>query len=198
MLVRNLVEQLKTRMAEERRFIQIVTGPRQTGKTTALLQVLEFVPAPGRYISADDPALISPEWLRSEWEQARLMAQGSPAGEYILAVDEIQKIPLWSAMVKLLWDEDTRRKIPLKVILSGSSSLLIQKGLSESLAGRFEALHCSHWSYGECKAAFGYSLEDFLFYGGYPGRRPSKRTGNAGPAISAHPLWSPSSPGTYF
>ncbi|MDR2553767.1 MAG: ATP-binding protein, partial [Treponema sp.] len=156
-------------MAEKRRFMQIITGPRQTGKTTAILQAMESLPVPVRYISADDPVLISSEWLRSEWEQTRLMAQEGTAGGYILVVDEIQKIPQWSAMVKLLWDEDTRRNIPLKVILSGSSSLLIQKGLTESLAGRFEVLYCSHWSYRECRAAFGYGLDDFLFFGGYPG-----------------------------
>ena len=168
MFKRNLVEQIKNRMNENRGFMQIVTGPRQTGKTTAILQALESPGRPHHYVSADDPTLVSVEWLRNEWEKARQMQKQS-GKEFCLAIDEIQKIPQWSSMVKLLWDEDTRKKIPIKVILSGSSSLLIQKGLNESLAGRFEVLFCPHWNYKECKTAFGFSLEDFLFFGGYPG-----------------------------
>ncbi|GHV84521.1 ATPase AAA [Spirochaetia bacterium] len=168
MFVRKLVGQIKIRLEEKRRFIQIVSGPRQTGKTTAVLQALESLSVQHRFVSADDPVFSSPEWIRNEWEQARMMYRETKK-EVILAIDEIQKIPQWSAMVKLLWDEDTRKKIPLKVILLGSSSLLIHKGLTESLAGRFEVLHSPHWNYGECKAAFKYRLEDFLFFGGYPG-----------------------------
>jgi predicted AAA+ superfamily ATPase len=168
MYKRKLVGQLEERMREKRRFIQIIVGPRQTGKTTALTQALDSLSARNHFVSADDPALVSPEWLRNEWEQVRLLQRQS-GKEVILAVDEIQKVPRWSSMVKLLWDEDTRRKVPIKVVLSGSSSLLIQKGMSESLMGRFEVLYCPHWNFPECKKAFGYSLNDFLFFGGYPG-----------------------------
>jgi predicted AAA+ superfamily ATPase len=168
MYKRKLAGQLEERMREKRRFIQIIVGPRQTGKTTALTQALNSLSARSHFVSADDPALVSPEWLRNEWEQARLLQKQS-GKELILAFDEIQKVPQWSSMVKLLWDEDTRRKVPIKVILSGSSSLLLQKGMSESLMGRFEVLYCPHWNFPECKKAFGYSLNDFLFFGGYPG-----------------------------
>jgi predicted AAA+ superfamily ATPase len=168
MYKRPLVEQIKNRMKEKRLFMQIVIGPRQTGKTTAVLQALELSGRPHHYVSADDQVLVSPEWLRNEWEKARLM-QKQTGKETILAIDEVQKVPKWPSMVKLLWDEDTRKKTSVKVILSGSSSLLIQKGLNESMAGRFEVLYCTHWNYKECKAAFKYSLEDFLFFGGYPG-----------------------------
>jgi predicted AAA+ superfamily ATPase len=168
MFERKLVRQLQKRMREKRRFIQIVTGPRQTGKTTAILQALESLSIAHFFISADDPALASPEWLRNEWEQARLR-QKQTKRDMILVIDEVQKIPQWSSMIKLLWDEDTRKKVPLKLILSGSSSLLIQKGLGESLMGRFEVLYCPHWNYAECKEAFGYTLDNFLFFGGYPG-----------------------------
>jgi len=168
MFKRNLVDQLKKRMLEKRLFMQIVIGPRQTGKTTAVLQALESLSMPHIFISADDPVLAGPEWLRNEWERARL-TQKQSGKELILAIDEVQKISLWPSMVKLLWDEDTRKKIPLKVILTGSSSLLIQKGLNESMAGRFEVLFCPHWNYRECKEAFNYTLNDFLFFGGYPG-----------------------------
>jgi len=168
MFKRILVDQLKKRMREKRLFMQVVIGPRQTGKTTAVLQALEALSKPYHFVNADDPVVVSLEWLRNEWEKARLM-QKQARKEVILAVDEVQKIPQWSSMVKFLWDEDTRKKIPLKVILSGSSSLLIQKGLSESMAGRFEVLYCPHWNFKECKAAFKYTLDDFLFFGGYPG-----------------------------
>jgi len=131
-----------------------------------VLQALARTSTPHRFISADDPNAASTEWLRNEWEQARLLASNSEA---ILVIDEVHKIKSWSSMVKLLWDEDTRRQILLKVVLTGSSALLIQKGLSESLMGRFEVLFSPHWSYKECRDAFGYSFEDFLLFGGYPG-----------------------------
>jgi uncharacterized protein len=166
MFKRKLVSQLTERLTEPRRFIQIVVGPRQTGKTTAVTQVLDELNMTMHFVSADDPSLNSTEWLRNEWEQARALAKN---GEAILVVDEIQKIKGWSPIVKLQWDEDNRLRVPLKVILTGSSSLLLQKGLSESLMGRFEILYSPHWSYSECKEAFGYSLDDFLFFGGYPG-----------------------------
>jgi predicted AAA+ superfamily ATPase len=166
MFKRILVSQLADRLKEQRRFIQIIVGARQTGKTTAVLQALEMLNTPRHFASADDPNLVSAEWLRNEWEQARALAK---SGEAILIIDEIQKVGKWSSIVKLLWDEDNRSCVPLKVVLTGSSSLLLQKGLAESLMGRFEILYSTHWSYNECKEAFGYSLEDFLFFGGYPG-----------------------------
>jgi predicted AAA+ superfamily ATPase len=146
--------------------IQIDAGPTQTGKTTAVSQALEALNIPAHFVSADDPNLVSTEWLRNEWEQARALAKTADA---ILVIDEIQKVGKWSSIVKLLWDEDNRLRSNLKVILTGSSSLLLQKGLAESLMGRFEILYSPHWSYAECKEAFGYSLDEFLFFGGYPG-----------------------------
>lgn len=164
---RELVNKLTNRLQEDRKFIQIITGPRQSGKTTALNQALNKYKGHVHYISADDPSLANQTWLSNEWEQARQFAKIH--GEAVLALDEVQKIRDWSAIVKLLWDEDSRLQIPLKVILTGSSTLLIQKGLTESLMGRFEILYSSHWTYKECKLAFNFSLDDFLFYGGYPG-----------------------------
>ena len=166
MFTRKLVAQLAERLAEPRRFMQIVTGPRQSGKTTAVTQVLEELSLPTHFVSADDPSLNSTEWLRNEWDRARVLAK---AGDAVLIVDEVQKIKGWSSIVKLLWDEDARLQTPLKVVLTGSSSLLLQKGLAESLTGRFEILYSQHWSYAECREAFGYSINDFLFFGGYPG-----------------------------
>jgi len=169
MFCRKLVGKLTERLTEPRRFIQIVVGARQTGKTTAVTQALEKTTIPQRFVSADDPTLTSGEWLRNEWEQARSLAK---LDEAVLVIDEVQKAGNWSDIIKLLWDEDTRLRVPLKVVLTGSSSLLLQKGMTESLMGRFEILYSTHWSYSECKRAFGYSFDDFLFFGGYPGAAP--------------------------
>ncbi|MCL2528752.1 MAG: ATP-binding protein [Coriobacteriia bacterium] len=165
---RKLVSQLAWRLQEPRQFIQIVVGPRQTGKTTAVSQALSDISTPIHFVSADDPGLLSQSWLKNEWERARVLSESSELGA-ILVVDEIQKIPQWSSVVKLMWDEDTRFKTPVRVVLTGSSSLLLKKGMSESLAGRFEVLYSPHWNLEECREAFGYTLEDFLYFGGYPG-----------------------------
>ncbi|OLB14695.1 MAG: AAA family ATPase [Gammaproteobacteria bacterium 13_2_20CM_66_19] len=112
----------------------------------------------------------SPDWISQQWEAARLEATGKTGA--VLVLDEIQKIPAWSETVKRLWDEDTRKKRPLKVVLLGSAPLLMAQGLTESLAGRFETLRLPHWSLTEMRAAFGWSLEQYLYFGGYPGAAP--------------------------
>ena len=154
------------RLAEPRRFIQVVAGPRQVGKTTLVQQVCEAIGLPVQFSSADEPTLRGPEWIAQQWEIARLK-RGSEGA--ILVLDEVQKISAWSEAVKRLWDEDTRKQIALKVVLLGSSPLLIQRGLSESLAGRFEVLHLPHWSAREMGEAFGWTVQKSIFYGGYPG-----------------------------
>lgn len=161
---------LAARLVEPRRFIQVVAGPRQVGKSTLVQQATETLPLPLRYASADEPMLRGPDWIAQQWEAARLLI-ASPEGA-VLVLDEIQKIPAWSETVKRLWDEDTRCKRPLKAVLLGSAPLLIAQGLTESLAGRFETIAVSHWSLAEMRTAFGWSLEEFVFYGGYPGAAP--------------------------
>jgi hypothetical protein len=160
---------LARRLAEPRRFIQVVAGPRQVGKTTLVQQVVEGIRVPVVFASADEPTLRGPEWIAQQWEAARL-ALGRDGG--VLVLDEVQKVTGWAESVKRLWDEDTRRKGPLKVVLVGSAPLLIQRGLAERLAGRFEVLHLPHWPLGEMRVAFGFSLEQYLFFGGYPGAAP--------------------------
>lgn len=161
---------LAARLMEPRRFIQVVAGPRQVGKSTLVQQATDTLPQPVRHASADEPTLRSTDWIAQQWEAARLAIAG-PEGA-VLVLDEIQKIPAWSETVKRLWDEDTRAKRPLKVVLLGSAPLLIAQGLTESLAGRFETIAVSHWSLAEMRAAFGWSLDEFVFYGGYPGAAP--------------------------
>jgi predicted AAA+ superfamily ATPase len=148
----------------------VVAGPRQVGKSTLVKQVTESLEMPVRYASADEPTLRGGEWISQQWEAARLSVTDKYGA--VLVLDEIQKIPRWSETVKRLWDEDTRRKRPLKVVLLGSAPLLIAQGLTESLAGRLETLRLPHWSFGEMRQAFGWSLDQYLYFGGYPGAAP--------------------------
>jgi predicted AAA+ superfamily ATPase len=168
---RNQAKTLADRLVEPRRHLQVVAGPRQVGKTTLVQQVLASSGARAVYASADEPALRDRTWLAAQWERARTALAGHPQGA-VLALDELQKIPAWSETVKRLWDEDTRARRNLKVVLLGSAPLLIRQGLTESLAGRFEILHLPHWSWGEMRQAFGFTLEEYLYFGGYPGAAP--------------------------
>jgi uncharacterized protein len=164
---------LAERLAEPRRFVQVVAGPRQVGKSTLVQQVTGELSLPVRYVSADEPTLRATDWISQQWEAARLEATGKAGA--VLVLDEIQKIPAWSETVKRLWDEDTRKKRPLKVVLLGSAPLLIAQGLTESRAGRFETLRLPHWSFAEMRDAFGWKIDQYLTFGGYPGAAPLVR-----------------------
>jgi predicted AAA+ superfamily ATPase len=159
------------RLREPRRFLQVLYGPRQVGKTTLVHQVLHRLHLPHHYASADQPGLVESFWVEVQWAQGRRLLEGG-VREAVLVLDEVHKAPHWAEVVKGLWDEDTLQGNPLKVVLLGSAPLLLQKGLSESLAGRFETLPLPHWSLGEMAAAFGYALDDYLYFGGYPGAVP--------------------------
>lgn len=188
---RNQINVLQQRLNESPRFMIVVTGPRQIGKTTMVRQALD--PARSTFIAADQPlsdttdpftaqidhvpqhiasAGTQPtaEWLAHHWTQARARAKALPAGaQYVLAIDEVQKIPRWSELVKGLWDADRADGLPLHVVLLGSSPWLVQRGLTESLAGRYEPIRMTHWSYREMQTAFDFSLEEYIYFGGYPG-----------------------------
>jgi hypothetical protein len=164
---------LRKRLAEPRRFIQVLAGPRQTGKTTLVRQVLDELGKPTHYATADEPALKDRTWIEQQWEVARhRLASQRTDGFATLVLDEIQKIPDWSETVKRLWDEDTAKHVPLRIAVLGSAPLLVQRGLSESLAGRFEIIPVTHWSFPEMRDAFGWDLEQYVYYGGYPGAAP--------------------------
>jgi len=161
---------LLKRIQEPRRFIQVLAGPRQAGKTTIARQVMEAVEIPVHFATADEPTLRDHPWVAQQWEISRLkLNEKNRKKSALLILDEVQKVTGWSEVVKRLWDEDTRSDLPLKVILLGSSPLLVQKGITESLAGRFEIIPVIHWSYVEMKGAFGWDLEEYILYGGYPG-----------------------------
>jgi len=121
------------------------------------------------YTSADAVPAISSTWISQQWETARLKLKNSKDNEAVLIIDEIQKIENWSEFVKKEWDTDTRKNVQLKVVLLGSSRLLLQQGLTESLAGRYEAAYIGHWSYQEIESAFDFTAEQFVWFGGYPG-----------------------------
>lgn len=176
---RNQLSTLLARLKEKPRQLIVVTGPRQTGKTTLVQQALRDLDSPSKYVSADSPGpatipysnVKNAEWLIRQWNDARVNARDSDRG-FVLAIDEIKEIPNWSRTVKGLWDQDRLNNLPLHVILLTSSPLLMQQGLTQSLAGRFEVIHLTHWSFLEMANAFDFSLEHYLYYGGYPGGVP--------------------------
>lgn len=164
----NLYDELVGMLKDKANLIQVIIGPRQVGKTTLALQLLQRWKGPKLYETADQPGTPSLHWLENVWQQARVLPVQKGVSS-LLIIDEIQKIPHWSDLVKKLFDEDKIVKQNLRVVLLGSSSLLVQKGLQESLAGRFELHRHYQWSYNECREAFGLTLKEFLFFGGYPG-----------------------------
>jgi predicted AAA+ superfamily ATPase len=170
MYKRPLFGRLTDRIQEPSSFIQVLAGPRQTGKTTLARQIMELMDIETHYASADEPALKDSVWIDQQWEAGRRMARLSNGGRGpLLILDEIQKIPGWSEAVKRLWDEDAADGLQLQVMVLGSSTLLIQEGLTESLAGRFEVIPVTHWSFEEMRDAFGWDVNQYVFYGGYPG-----------------------------
>ena len=166
------LQQLEERIKERRKFLQVISGPRQVGKTTMVLQLIEQLPFGSEYITADDVPAVDRNWLRNIWDEARRKLAESTEKIFLLIVDEIQKIDNWSETVKKEWDEDTQQGIDLRVIIMGSSSLVIQQGLTESLAGRFESTYINHWSYSEMHEAFDWNVEQYIWFGGYPGSAP--------------------------
>ncbi len=168
MIERKEYEQLlQSRLNEPRHFMQVIIGPRQVGKTTLVRMTLEKINIPYSIHTAD--TVKDEGWLSMIWQQERLEMQYNNQPERLLIIDEVQKVPNWSDFVKKEWDDDTWNNVNLKVLLLGSSRLLIMSGLSESLAGRYELIKMTHWTYSEMQEAFGWDLNTYIYYGGYPG-----------------------------
>lgn len=163
---------IKSRLEEPRRFIQVIVGPRQIGKSTVVKQVLNDIELPYLFYSADDVPASNRAWIADCWAAARSVKESKKYSEFILVIDEIQKIANWSEIIKKEWDSDTFNDCDIKVLLLGSSQVLLEKGLSESLAGRFEEIRMCHWGYKEMKDAFNLSLSEYLYYGAYPAAIP--------------------------
>lgn len=162
-------QEILDRINEQRSKIQVIVGPRQVGKSTLIGQVLEECTLPFDSYSADDVTGVSADWLTQVWESQRMKMAARGESKRLLVIDEIQKIRNWSETVKAEWDRDTREKRQLMVVLLGSSRMWIEKGLTESLAGRFELIRLSHWTYTEMRDCFGWSLPQYVYFGGYPG-----------------------------
>ncbi len=186
---RKEVNILLERLAETPRSLIMVAGPRQVGKTTAIRHALQQFPKNRyRFLAVDQPddndantldafnsdtfeqdaGIRDGAWLVRQWQRARI-ATLQANGTYILVLDEIQKISRWSEVVKGLWDADRAQQLPLHVVLLGSSPLLMQKGMTESLLGRCELISLTHWSLLEMVDAFGVDLDEYIYFGGYPG-----------------------------
>jgi predicted AAA+ superfamily ATPase len=157
------------RILEPRKFIQVLMGPRQVGKTTMANQMLRKVNISFIFESADAVAAVNPVWIEQVWESARLKMKAQSVKEFVLVIDEIQKVPNWSEAVKRLWDQDSINQTGIKLVLLGSSRLLLNKGLTESLAGRFETMYLGHWSFVEMEEAFNWNANQYAWFGGYPG-----------------------------
>ena len=155
------------RLSQPRSFIQVLLGPRQVGKTTLALQVVDDIGHPSHYVSADSATLEDTVWIKAQWQIGRELAKEH--GVALLVIDEVQKIPHWSDTIKQLWDEDTAADLDLKVCMLGSSPWLIQTGIQETLAGRFEVIPITHWSFKEMQEKFSWTLEQYIYFGGYPG-----------------------------
>lgn len=169
MYKRTEFQTIKSRLEERRKFIQVVMGPRQVGKSTVVKQVLGEIDTPYQFFSADNVPATNTGWVSNCWAAVRSLMTAKDYTETILVIDEIQKIQNWSEVVKKEWDDDSFHDRNIKVLLLGSSRVLLEKGLSESLGGRFEEIRMTHWSYPEMKECFGLSLDEYLYYGGYPG-----------------------------
>lgn len=169
MYERNDIQKIIKRLREPRKFMQVVMGPRQVGKTTGVKQALKKCGIPYIFFTADAVPASNYAWISECWAVARQRIKSEKLSEIILVIDEIQKIFNWSEIVKKEWDMDSFNEIPVKVVLLGSSRVMIAKGLSESLAGRFESIKMSHWNLQEMQDAFGFTMDEYIYYGGYPG-----------------------------
>ena len=161
--------ELKSRLSEARDKIQTISGPRQVGKSTMIKQVLQETDIPYLSVTADNVPKTDTFWISEMWSSARARMKATKASEFLLVIDEVHKLNNWSEAIKKEWDEDTRNNINMKVVILGSSRLLLKDGLTESLAGRFELIRMPHWSYNEMLESFGLDLEQFIYFGGYPG-----------------------------
>ena len=168
---RPIVTEILNGLDRTKKLLHIIIGPRQVGKTTAALQIADGWQGPVIHASADSPLPPESAWIRAQWELAGIEAERAKSDnrDVLLILDEVQKVRGWSEIVKSLWDRTCVNGLSMQVIILGSSSLLIQKGLSESLAGRFFLYRCPHWTLPEMEGAFSWNLDQWIYYGGYPG-----------------------------
>ena len=173
MFKRPQFKELASRISEDRNKLQAMVGPRQVGKSTLVKQVLQETEVPNMMVSADGIPKENTAWIGEVWDTARARMRLGGYREYLLVIDEVHKIDNWSEEVKKQWDADTFNDVNLKVVLLGSSRLLLKDGLTESLAGRYELIRMPHWSWKEMHGAFGLDQSQYIYFGGYPGAAKS-------------------------
>lgn len=169
MIQREQYQTLMSHTKEARKCIQVIEGPRQVGKSTLIKQVLHATDMPWLHFSTDNVATSGNEWISECWNTARNKMHIEHLNELLLVIDEVQRLPRWSDAVKKEWDADTFNDTNIKVVLLGSSRVMLERGLSDSLKGRFEVIRMPNWSYAEMHDAFGITLDEYIYYGGYPG-----------------------------
>lgn len=150
--------------------LQLLTGPRQVGKTTLLLELCKPLGDGAYYVAADDPQAGLPGFWERIWAEAERRTSTGPG---VIFIDEVQHVADWAARIKAQYDRLKRKKIPLHIVVTGSSALRLGTGSRESLAGRFERLVLTHWSASALKETFGFSSSDATLtavqLGSYPG-----------------------------
>ena len=169
MFKRPQFKELASRISENRNKLQAIVGPRQVGKSTLIKQVLQETEIPGMMVSADGVPKNNTAWIGEMWDTARARMKLGNHREFLLVIDEVHKLDNWSEEVKKQWDADTFNDVNMKVVILGSSRLLLKDGLTESLAGRYELIRMPHWSWPEMREAFGMDLDRYVYFGGYPG-----------------------------
>lgn len=169
MYERKQLKIIEKRLLEKKNLIQVITGPRQVGKTTLAQQLTKKTKIPFHFVSADAVPSSNSVWIQQQWDAARIKFKQNKSENFLLIIDEIQKINNWSEFVKKEWDKDRRLNNNIRIILLGSSTLLVNKGLNESLTGRFELIQLPHWSFSEMQDAFGFTANQYVYFGGYPG-----------------------------
>lgn len=173
-------------MLQEDQYLMIyLRGPRASGKTSFIKEVMRnlkcshtYLPAKNHDESGRIPSSSSfihrdrseGKWLIEAWYKVREKIEQNPLNrKHVIFVDDVQCLIDFSSYIKPLWDQDRRFNYPIHVVLTGSTSLLIQENLTDSMVGRILPISLHHWSYGDMSKAFGVSLDDYLLYGGYPG-----------------------------
>ncbi|HEX6811962.1 MAG TPA: AAA family ATPase [Planctomycetota bacterium] len=165
-------DELRRRLAEPAPGrIQIVTGPRQVGKTTLLLELAAAARDRAVYAPLDGPEAAVPGHFAQLWSTAAQRAAAS--GPALLLLDEVQHLNDWAAQLKSHHDRLRRLGARVHVVASGSSALRLARGSRESLAGRFERLTLAHWPASALVAEFGLSakaaVQQLVAGGAYPG-----------------------------
>lgn len=163
---------LLERLSEPRARIQVISGPRQVGKSTMVKQVLKEIDLPYLFVTGDNVAPSDTQWISESWQTARAQQLMGKHPQYLLVIDEVHKINNWSEAVKKEWDQDTFNDLNMKVVLLGSSRILLKDGLTESLAGRYELIRMTHWTFPEMHEAFDLDINQYVYFGGYPGGAP--------------------------